>query len=109
MTEITGIKQNNPGEKIDFNYLELDVPETDPALITISVVFVDETYREIARVKGFDINALVANIGGFVGIFVGYPLIMKLPDMAMKIFESVRKRQQHTGTLKETIVKRNSI
>ena len=96
-------------EKVDFDYFELDVPDRHPPSITISVVFVDETYREIARVKAFDMNALVGNIGGYVGIFVGYSLIMHFPDAIMKILRTVRKRKDHLVTAKETIVKRNSI
>ena len=55
--------------KIDIDYLELDLPQRETNSITIRAKFVDQTYMEIARVKAFDVNALIGNIGGYIGIF----------------------------------------
>ena len=92
-------------EKVDFNYFELDIPEGNPPYIIISVVFADETYREISRVRALDINTLVGNIGGYIVIFVGYSLLMT-PDVVINVITTLRKRKEHRVTVKTTIAKR---
>jgi hypothetical protein len=77
-------------DKLEFNNLELDVPGRYQPSITISVVFVDDTYREIRRVRAFDLNALIGNIGGYIGIFVGYSILL-FPDMILTILRSFGK------------------
>jgi len=92
-------------EKVDFNYFELNIPDRHPPSIIITVVFIDETYIEISKVRALDISALVGNIGGYIGIFVGYSLIMT-PDVVMMLFTTLRKRKNRRVTVKTSIIKR---
>ena len=44
------------------------------------------TYREIREVKAFGLLSMFGNIGGYIGIFIGYALL-NLPDVIEKIIE----------------------
>ena len=81
-------------KKMDIHYLELDLPQRERSSITMRATFIDQTYTEIVRVKAFDMNALIGNIGGYIGIFVGYSLIMMIPDWIMKLIKCFRNHQE---------------
>ena len=88
----TGMKQSKV-EKIDgpdFNFLKsVDPPcnqvqaisytpqgvrkainDTDPP--TLFVIYNSGSYREVRHIRAFDVQSLVGNIGGYIGLFLGF-------------------------------------
>ena len=49
----------------------------------IKFLFKDKYYEEILYSKAFDVEGFISNLGGFVGIFLGYSM-MQLPDLIGK-------------------------
>ena len=45
----------------------------------IYVIFKGATYKEILHIRAFDIESLVGNMGGYIGLFLGFA-IWQLPD-----------------------------
>ena len=45
--------------------------------------YLSETYRETVSMKAFDLASLWSQIGGFVGIFLGYSLL-QVPELALQ-------------------------
>ena len=78
-------------EKLHFDYFEFDVKEEIDPHIIISVVFVDVKFREIMSIRAFDIQSLFGNIGGYVGIFIGYALL-QVPEQLVKFLRRIKKK-----------------
>ena len=71
--------------RIDYDYWEhgpYEDVKTAP-YFNITVMFIDPTYREIREVKAFGLLSMFGNIGGYIGIFIGYALL-NLPDVVEK-------------------------
>ena len=66
----------NGMEKLNYEVSEYDLEEADPAYIEIDFWNRDLTYKEVKMICAFDMSALVGNVGGFIGLFLGYALIM---------------------------------
>ena len=63
-------------EKINYAVTEIDQEETAVPYFTICFNFPELSYKEIKRVRDFDVQALVGNVGGYIGLFLGYALMM---------------------------------
>jgi hypothetical protein len=75
--------------RVDFDYWEYDMPEENgEPYFNITFLYGDSKYREIRGVKSFSLISLFGNIGGYVGIFIGYA-IFNLPDIFTKIKNAV--------------------
>ena len=55
-----------------------------PDYIYVTLVFPGERYKEIHLTRQFDLQTLIGNAGGYVGIFVGYTLL-QLPQFIENI------------------------
>lgn len=53
--------------------------------ITIHLTYATETFQEVLNSKDFNINSLWSNIGGFVGIFLGYS-VLQIPEILGSIW-----------------------
>jgi hypothetical protein len=86
-------------EKLEIEYAEFDNEEDakDP-YITISIIFVDTKYREILNIRAFDANSLFGNIGGYVGIFVGYALL-HIPDALTKWINKIKNNGKYRNDI----------
>ena len=73
-------------EKLEFSYFEYDIEEGKDPNVTISILFIDDRYREMLNIRAFDVHSLLGNIGGYVGIFIGCALL-NLPDAIMKLIK----------------------
>ena len=72
--------------RIDYDYWEhgpYEEVKTTP-YFNITFMFIDQTYREIREVQAFGLLSMFGNIGGYIGIFIGYALL-NLPDLVEKI------------------------
>jgi hypothetical protein len=87
-------------EKIEFNYHEKDVKEEDnnDPYITISITFLDKTFRQLLNVRAFDAISLFGNIGGYVGIFVGYALL-HVPDAIQNLVDMLQTKNKNVFDL----------
>ena len=77
--------------RIDYDYWEhgpYEEVKTTP-YFNVTVMFIDHTYREIREVKAFGLLSMFGNIGGYIGIFVGYALL-NLPDVVEKLKDFLR-------------------
>lgn len=64
--------------------------KTNLSRFSINVWFSNSEYREISRVREFGAQSLIGNIGGYIGIFIGYAL-MNVPDLIASIFNRIRR------------------
>ena len=85
-------------EKLHFDYFEFDLQEDKDPHMIISIVFVDMKFREIVSVRSFDVQSLFGNIGGYVGIFIGYALL-QVPEALVRFIKKMRKIDTSTKNL----------
>ena len=69
----------------------------------VYIYYPDNTYKEIRMVKAFDIETLIGNGGGYLGLFLGYS-VLQLPVF---VFWAVKKiwKVQKRNIQKEQIIK----
>ena len=76
-------------EKIDYHYEEVEIKEEDDTSLEespwfrIVLLFHAQTYKEISQIKAYDSEMLVGNIGGYLGLFLGYA-ILQIPALLSK-------------------------
>ena len=75
-------------EKLTYDVTESDEKETQPPYFTISFNLKDLTYKEIRMKRSYDFQVLIGNIGGFIGMFLGYALLM-VPGMFKVLFNQL--------------------
>ena len=79
-------------ESLTYDYSETKGMGNDkPSKFMVLVHFPNVKYRQIAHVQEYDIESLVGNIGGYIGLFLGYSLI-NFPRFVIAMFEIVRKK-----------------
>ena len=60
----------------------------------VGLMFRRETYKETSLTRQFDMQSLIGNAGGYVGMCVGYSL-SQLPQLIVNIFSTVQKIRQY--------------
>ena len=53
-------------------------------LAHVEILYADRYYEEIAQVEDFGVQDFISNLGGFIGIFLGYSM-MQIPELLGKI------------------------
>ena len=53
-------------------------------------------FRETIQRRAYNLEALVGNIGGYAGLFLGYALV-QLPDFFLSIYTYLRRRVCNQG------------
>jgi len=82
-------------EQLEIKYTEIDNEEdTKDEYITLSIIFEDTKYREILNIRAFDANSLFGNIGGYVGIFIGYALL-HIPDAITNWINNMKNKERN--------------
>ena len=84
-------------ERVSYAVTEIDVEETQVPYFKISFNFKDLSYKEIKMVRAFDIPSLVGNLGGYIGMFLGYALMtipQGLKEMGKRIRQWIGKRTE---------------
>ena len=59
-------------------------------LLVLRFSYLNEDYQEIVNVKDFGFENFWSNIGGFIGIFLGYSLL-QIPDLLAKAISFLKK------------------
>ena len=71
------------------NYMEVSVGALQqpyyPSYILLELAYMDEHYQEFINVRGFDVEAFWASVGGFVGMFLGYSLL-QIPETLTQLW-----------------------
>ena len=78
--------------KFDLDYWEYELIKDDADYFNITINYIDSKYREVREIKAFNIYALFGNIGGYVGIFIGYAFF-HVPGILIKIKNGVSKKK----------------
>ena len=55
------------------------------------ILYRQTTFREIKQVQAYDFDSLVGNVGGYMGLFLGYA-ILNLPHLLLVLFYPLRKK-----------------
>ena len=84
-------------QKVIYNYEELNyiglnwmdfTVNKNKTYFRVSTIFGDSTFMEIKHVRTFDIQSLVGNAGGYLGLFTGYALI-QLPNLITHFIQHI--------------------
>ena len=67
-------------QKVDMDYEETDDDALDKKQTRIHVSYLSNTFKEIQQMKAYTIMMLFGNVGGFVGLLLGYALI-QIPNL----------------------------
>ena len=83
-------------EKIQYDYKEVDASmnEDNSQKVTpwfgITVFFPEPSFKEIKQVQAYDIESFVGNVGGYIGLFLGYSLLC-IPSWISKVLRKDKK------------------
>ena len=70
-------------------------PITRPNDIAIAFYYTEKMYEEIQYSKEMGFENWLSNVGGFVGIFLGYSM-MQFPELIIWIFDLLHQRKYKT-------------
>ena len=68
---------------------------------------IQTSFLRIEQIRGYDFNSLIGNIGGYVGMFLGYALL-NFPNAIVVFVEAARELQLKARELCMTKKKTNS-
>ena len=85
--------------KLDLSYEETDFDQLQDNKIELRKYFMSKEYKEIRKVRAYGLMSLFGNVGGFVGLLLGYALV-HLPGsihailkyLGLKIFRDKYKK-----------------
>ena len=76
-------------KKITYDYEEVTIEDDSNTMTNTSswfrivLLFYDQYYKQITQVRAYDMELLIGNIGGYIGLFLGYA-ILQFPDFVSK-------------------------
>ena len=73
--------------KIFFYYFSTDVANEGYSIFRVA--YMQPTFQETRQVKAYDFNDLVGNVGGYVGMFLGYA-ILNLSNGLFVILQTIK-------------------
>ena len=79
-------------ESLTYDYSETKgVDKSQESRFMVMVHFPNLKYRQIEHVQEYDFESLVGNIGGYIGLFLGYSLI-NFPRFIISLLKIIRKK-----------------
>ena len=66
----------------------------NPQLANISIMFTSQLYKEIVHGRDYDLDGVIGNGGGYVGLFLGFA-IWQIPDICFNVFEWFSRKFMH--------------
>ena len=84
-------------ERISYEVTESDEPEGKEPYFLVFLMFKELTYKEIKLKKAYDFQVLVGNVGGLIGLFLGYALMM-IPESIKFVFIHVFYKRNDTSS-----------
>ena len=79
---------------IDSRYAEQWDKELSNDEVLLRVLYRSSTYREIRQIRAYNAMALLGNVGGFIGMLLGYAFV-QIPMLLRTLFESLEHRIIH--------------
>ena len=83
-------------EKIQIDYIEEDIPsvgdnsgDDDEGWFILEFVVLTNKFKEIKQVRKYSVQSLVGNLGGYIGLCLGYAL-MSLPSVILEIWRNIK-------------------
>ena len=61
-------------------------------MFDVVLEFQDDTYMEIQQLRRYGIQDIVGDIGGYLGLFLGFSLI-QIPQLIFKIIDTLEKTE----------------
>ena len=74
-------------KRLQVEFLEKDCEEENN-ILEFNMVFRDLTYKEIKQNRAYDTKKLIGDVGGYIGLLLGYALL-GMPDFIRRICESL--------------------
>jgi hypothetical protein len=97
--------------KLQFDYQDVEYDtnggSNGNASFSLSVASLDPTFKLIELVRDYNIQTLIGNAGGYLGIFLGYALC-QLPAALMRCFERFTKIEKNNAFKPHNGVRRTS-
>ena len=93
--ELKRISYEYEDGEFDFSMLESNTPELKPIseidknVTQFLVIFEDSGIKEIKQLRSFGIASLVGNVGGYIGLFLGFSII-QLPSFCMFLKQNMK-------------------
>ena len=79
-------------ENLMYDYTEESGIDSRPeSRFMILVNFPNQKYREITHVQEYDVESLVGDVGGYIGLFLGYTLL-HFPRFVISMFHVVKNK-----------------
>ena len=69
-------------------------PTPMPNDISVKFVYAEKVYEEIQYIEAIGFNSWLSNVGGFVGIFLGYSM-MQVPEFLLLFVNSFDRRRKN--------------
>ena len=82
----------NSIESLTYDYTEKKgISHHNQSRLMILVHFPNLKYRQITHVQEYDVESLVGNVGGYIGLFLGYTLL-HFPKFVISMFHIVKNK-----------------
>ena len=79
-------------ENLTYDYSEKSgVDSRAKSRFMVLVHFPNQKYREITHVQEYDVESMVGNIGGYIGLFLGYTLL-HFPRFMLSVFAYIKNK-----------------
>ena len=65
--------------------------DDDEGWFTLEFVVLTNKFKEIKQVRKYSVQSLVGNLGGYIGLCLGYAL-MNLPSIILEIWKNTKDR-----------------
>ena len=79
-------------ENLTYDYSEkIGLDSRPDSRFMVMVHFPNRKYRQITHVQEYGIESLVGNIGGYIGLFLGYSLL-HFPTFVMKLCITIKRK-----------------
>jgi hypothetical protein len=78
-------------KKISYDYEEVTIEDDSNTMTNTSswfrivLLFYEQSYKQITQVRAYDMELLIGNLGGYIGLFLGYAML-QIPD-SVSIFK----------------------
>ena len=86
-------------QDLDYSYLKVLAPNLElsknDTVMMIMLQFLEPDFKEIKQVKAFGIESLIGNVGGYIGLFLGYS-ILQLPDFVLSLYKKRAAKNNKT-------------
>ena len=82
----------------EMNLLSIDsinnAPYPEPKDVSMAFIYTEKTYEEIKYSRMMDIDGWISNVGGFIGIFLGYSLL-QIPEFLVYVLRGFHSKENN--------------